>query len=128
MLSHRSNLLWQSSDYDHNLIAVGAVRKQLLCFRYNTWGWIFVSLTGIVSRLHKFIETFNWNIFHEAKTYCILVPSRNKIGAEEYCEFHFQGKSLKLTFSVVDIEVLLSQHSPSSVIQYHVDLRYYFWT
>ena len=37
----------------------------------------------------------------------------------------FSENSLKLNFSVVDIEVLLSQHSPSSVIQYHVDLRFF---
>ena len=36
------------------------------------------------------------------------------------------SNSLKSTFSVFDIEVLLSQHSRSSVKQYHVDLRLYF--
>ena len=51
----------------HKFIAVGADGKQFHCFRDNTLVWILVSFsTGIDSRLHKFIERFNWNIFHEA--------------------------------------------------------------
>ena len=51
----------------HNLIAVRAVGEQFHCFCENTWVWILVSFsTRIDSRLHKFIETFKWNIFREA--------------------------------------------------------------
>ena len=46
----------------HILIAVGDVGKQFLCFRHNTWVWILVTFsTSLDRRLHKFIETFNWN-------------------------------------------------------------------
>ena len=54
----------------HNFRAVEAVGKHFQCFRNNTWVSILVSFSrGIDSRLHKFIETYNWNIFHEATNF-----------------------------------------------------------
>ena len=62
----------------HSLIVVGAADKQFCCCRNNTWVLILVSFsTGIQSKLHKYIETFNPNMFHGALIFLETSPKSN---------------------------------------------------